>query len=291
MAPDVAQCLVDILERIGGVFDIRTVQIQQYIEAIGDVILLDRRTTTLQPEHGQVFLADREQDALVHDKRDRDATRKPFAIKQEIRVQVDIVVVLDVKPRGHLEVTGLGLIRQVKAIVFADDGPLGLGRIEQIDPDGIQPLQGIAKRQLLFAQPPFDQLERDDLAFGFRMDFVCHQLLSHAFGQFAQEFLPAAGGHCQPEGASSLCRHRHQCRRDILDGCVCQQSAELCLVLALKHRLDELVARHFLPMHERFDDFLLVEDFEDLFPGHANTLGWISRYIGKADDGHDRKAT
>ena len=39
---------------------------------------------------------------------------------------------------------------------------------------------GSAAEHLTF-KAAFDQLERNDLAVAFRLDFVCHQLLTHAF--------------------------------------------------------------------------------------------------------------
>jgi hypothetical protein len=82
---------------VGRVFGVGGVEIEQYVLALGDVARLECAHAAAAGEHRQFLLAHREQDVLVQDEGDRDVVRLVVRVEEEIRMQVDLAVVLDVK--------------------------------------------------------------------------------------------------------------------------------------------------------------------------------------------------
>jgi hypothetical protein len=156
---DLFQRGIDVFQRIGRVFGVGGVEVEQHVLAVGHVARLRARAQALQTEDRQFFGPHRKQHVAMQDQRHRHVARLFLGIEQEVRVQVNLAVVLDVEAGAGLQVGQAARIGQLHVVKAADPGANLRRRRHQVDPDRLQAFQVVRRVDADLAQAAVAQLE------------------------------------------------------------------------------------------------------------------------------------
>ena len=163
--PHPAQGGVNVFQGVGRAFNVCPVQVQQHVNAVGHIARLSAGQALLQAKNGQVFTAQRKQNASLQLEGHRHAPRVAGAVSQKVRVHVDLVVVFNVETGADLQVGLFQRVRQFHIEMRANESTLGLGGVDQIHPDGLHTVQVFFACQRYLPEPSINQLIDADLAF------------------------------------------------------------------------------------------------------------------------------
>jgi hypothetical protein len=189
----------------------------------------------------------------VQDECHCDVLGAVIGVEQEIRVKVDLAVVLDIEAGARLQVGEAVGIRQCETKICADPVAHLRGRRDEVHPDRLDVGEVRPPGYLHLPEPAVVQLEcvqRDLLALVLR---GIQQFLAHLVGQQQQDAVEAIYLDLLPGEQPILLGERLEdaCSVDRVQ--IVEQLAELAEVLAVHERLDQLVVGHFLAIDQVFD--------------------------------------
>jgi hypothetical protein len=280
---------VDGFQRIGRVFDVGPVQIEQHVVAVGCIAHLGGRQASLQAEHWQLFVAQGKQNALVQDEGDRHAAGVAFLVEQKVGMQVDASAFLDVVTRADFQVRHIVGVGQGEAEMRAHIGPLGLGGAQQVDPDGRESVEVFPAFDHHLPELAVDPFERLNLAVAKGGFPAADQLLPARIRHFPEDFVFAARRHLRPQIRGI---GQGQCLKDRAELGGAEgghQLVQFSQMLSVHQRFHDVLARHVLPLHHALDAPLLLQDVRNPVQQPRQVGRWVQSGVHGVDRAGRRK--
>ncbi len=244
---------IDVLQRIGGVFGIGGIQVEQHILAIGDVAGLAACPQPLQAKHRQFLLAHREQDVTMQHEGHGNVAGFGIGVEQEVGMQVHFAVVIDVEARAGLQVGEVVGVGQFEAEILADPGAHEVGRRDQVHPDRFDVGQVGTAVDLYLGEATVLQLECVEHAAHAGIGTRADQFFAQIVGQDFEDGFAAVFVDLLPGDDTVLIGEHLENACDV--GCLksFKQHLQLGQVLLMDQVLDQLMAWHVLPVHQILD--------------------------------------